>query len=107
MSIDHVFYRVGNDVTAWEGIEHSVVSHCDTVVNGDGIEFGCVAPHSFDFLLDDLTDFMKMGMTWHKLSKAVHDSNDWFTKLLVFHTCSYPECSGTCHSSAFSTDATS
>ncbi|CUQ64876.1 Uncharacterised protein [Segatella copri] len=50
MSIDHVFYRVGN----------------------------------FNFLLDDLTDFMKMG-----------------------HTCSDPECSGTCHSSAFSADATS
>ena len=28
-------------------------------------------------------------MTWHKLRKAVHDSNDWFTKLLVFHTCSH------------------
>ena len=107
VSIHHIFHRISNDIATWERIEHSVVTHSDTVVYSDGIEFGCIATHCLNFLLDNLTNFMKMSMTRNKLCKAVHDSNNWFTKLLVFHTCSYPKSSGTRHSSAFSTDATS
>ena len=107
VSIDHIFHRISDDVTAWQRIEHSVVAHSDTIIHSDGIKLGCIATHSLNFLLDNLTNLVKMSMTWNKLCKAVHDSDDWLAKLLMFHTCSYPECTGTCHSSAFSTDATS
>ena len=43
------------------------MTHSDTVVNSDGIELSCIATHSFNFLLDNLTDFMKMSMTRNKL----------------------------------------
>ena len=107
MSIDHILYRICDNVTAWQRVKHSVMTHSNTIIYSDGIKFGCIATHCLNFLLDYLTDFMKMSMTRHKLCKAIHNSNNWFAKLLMFHTCSYPKCTGTCHSSAFSTDATS
>ena len=90
MGVDHILHGVGDDVTAGERIEHSIVSHGDTVIHGDGVEFGSIASHGFDFCLHNLTNLMQMCVTWDKLRKAIHDSNDGFAKLLMLHTCGDP-----------------
>ena len=66
------------------------MSHGYSVVDGYGIEFGCIAPHVFYLLLYYLSYLVKMGMTWHKLCKGVDHGYDRFAKLLTFHTCGHP-----------------
>jgi hypothetical protein len=83
------------------------VTHRDAIIDGYRVEFGCIASHALYFFLDDLSYLVQMSMTGHKLRERVHDSDNWFTKLLMFHTCGNPECSGSCHSSAFSAYGTS
>ena len=83
------------------------MSHGDTVVDGDGIEFGGIAAHGLYLLLDDLSDFMQMGMSRHKLGERIDHCDDGFAELFTLHTCGDPECSGSCHSSSFRADCTS
>ena len=90
MGIDHVLNRVGNDITAGQAVEHAVMSHGNTVVDGDGIELCGIAAHSLDFLTDNLSYLVQMSMTWNKLGKRVDNGDDRFTELLVFHTCGNP-----------------
>jgi hypothetical protein len=39
VGVDHIFHRVGNDVSGGKRIKHTVVPHGDAVVDGDGVEF--------------------------------------------------------------------
>ena len=58
MGIGHIFDTVGNNFPGGEGIKHTVMSHCDPVVYGDGIEFRCETTSFFDQLLHVLTDLV-------------------------------------------------
>ena len=69
MRIDHIFYTVGYKVTAGQGVEHPVVPHGDAVVDGDGIEFGCVATKGLDLAFHQLTNVVKMSVARNKLGE--------------------------------------
>ena len=43
------------------------MTHRDTVVDGDGIEFCSVAAHLLNLLTDNLSNLVEMGMTWYEL----------------------------------------
>ena len=101
MGIDHIFHAVGNDVTAGQRIKHAVVTHGNTIVNGNGIELCRIAAHLLNFLTDNLTNLMEVGMTRHKLRERVHNGNNRLAKLFVFHACSHPKRTGTGHSPTF------
>ena len=45
------------------------MSHSDTVVNSNRIEFGCKATQLFDLRFYLLPDLMQMDMAGYKLSK--------------------------------------
>ena len=55
VGIDHVFHRVGNNVSRGQAIEHAVVTHSDPVVDRDGVELFSNASGGFDFSGDQLT----------------------------------------------------
>ena len=67
MGIDHILHRVGNDITAGQRIEHTVVTHGDTIVDGNRIELCRIAAHLLNLLADNLSDLMEMGMTGDEL----------------------------------------
>ena len=82
------------------------MSHGNTVVDGNGIELSGIEAHFLYFFTDNLTDFMQVCMTRHKLSERIDNGNNRFAELLAFHTCGHPECSGTSHASALCTYCT-
>ena len=43
MCIHHVFDRIGDEITTGKAVEHAPMTHCDAVVNGDGVELLCNA----------------------------------------------------------------
>ena len=83
------------------------MTHCNTIIDGDSIEFCCETTHLLYLGLHDLTYLMQMSMTWHKLCKRVDDSNNRFAKLFMLHACGHPESAGASHSSSFSAYCTS
>ena len=107
MGVDHVFHRVGDNVARRQRIQHTVVSHSDTVVNGDGVELGSIATHTLNFLLHNLSNLMQMCVTWYKLCERVDNSNNGLAKLFMFHTCGYPKSASSCHTAAFGTHCAS
>ena len=107
VGVDHVFHRVGDNVARRQRIQHTVVSHSDTVVNGDGVELGSIATHTLNFLLHNLSNLMQMCVTWHKLCERVDNSNNGLAKLFVFHTCGDPKSASSCHTAAFGTHCAS
>ncbi len=107
VGVHHVFHGVGDDVAAWQRIEHTVVSHGDAVVHGNGVELGGIAPHGLYFLFHYLPYFVQMRVSGNKLREAVYYGYDRFAELLVFHTGGHPQGACSRHSSAFRADATS
>ena len=106
MGIDHVLDRVGDDVARGQRIEHAIVAHGNAVVDGNGVELGCVAPQSFDFLLHDLSCFVQVGVTGHKLGEGINYGNDRLAKLLTFHAVGDPQGAGSGHAPSFGADGT-
>ena len=90
MGVDHVFHAVGNDVTAGQAVEHTVMSHGNAIVDGYCVELCGIASQFFYFLLDNLSCFMQMGMSWNKLRERVDDGYDRFAKLFAFHSVGNP-----------------
>ena len=69
MSIHHIFNRVCDNVARGQRIEHTIMSHRDTIVNGNGIELSGIAAHLFNLFTDNLSYLVQMGMTRYKLGK--------------------------------------
>ena len=107
VGIHHILHAVGNNVARRQRIEHTVVAHGDTVVDGDGVKLSGITTHLLNLLAYNLTYLMQVCMSWYKLGKRVHNGNNGLAKLLVLHASSHPQGSGSGHSSAFRTDSTS
>ena len=69
VGIYHIFHAVGNDVAGRQGIEHSVVAHCNAIVHCNRIEFSGIAAERLDFRLHNLSDFVEMCVAGHKLGE--------------------------------------
>ena len=80
------------------------MAHGDAVVDGDGVELSGIAAHAFDFFADNLTYLVQMGVSGDKLCKRIDYGNDGLAKLLTLHARSYPEGTGSGHTTAFGAD---
>ena len=83
VGIDHIFHAVGDNVTRRQRIEHTIVTHRDAVVDGDGIELCGITAHLLYLFTHNLTDLVEMGMTRNKLGEGVDDGDDRLAELLV------------------------
>ncbi len=90
MGVDHIFNGVGNHLARGEGVEHSVVSHGDAVVDGYGVEFGGEASETFDLGFHYLSGFMQMGVAGDELREGVDNGNYRTAELLGFHASGAP-----------------
>ncbi len=90
MCVYHVFYGVCDDIPTRKRVQHTVVSHGNTIVDGYGVEFGSIASHLFYFLFYNLSNLVQVCMSWYELGEGVYNSYDWFTELFMFHTCCDP-----------------
>ena len=69
VSIYHILHRIGNDITTWQRIKHTVMPHGNTIVHSNGIELSSKTTELFYFRLYLLTYFMQMRMSRHKLGE--------------------------------------
>ena len=90
MGIGHVLNRVCDNIAAWQRIEHARVTHGNTIINGDGIEFLGNTAGLLDLFDYELTDIMQMDVTWYKLSERISHSDDRLTKIAILYTSSLP-----------------
>ena len=67
--INHIFDAVGDDVARRQRIEHPVVPHRDSVVDGNGIELGREATQLLNLGLDQLSGLVQMRMPGDKLGE--------------------------------------
>ena len=57
-------------------IKHAVMAHCDSVVNGNGIEFGGKTSLRLNHLFNPLPDFMQVHVPGDELRERIGDRND-------------------------------
>ena len=100
MGIYHIFDPIGYKVSRRERIEHTVMPHCNTIVDGYRIEFSGEATQLFDFGLYFLPDFVQMHMSGYKLCKRIDYSDNRFSQLFFFHSVGSPKSSCSCHPAA-------
>ena len=82
------------------------MAHGDTVVNSNGIELCCIASQLFYFAFHELSRFMQMGMSGHKLGKRVGDSDNGLSQLFAFHSGGHPQSPGSGHPPTFGAECT-
>ena len=102
MRVDHVFHRVGNDVTARQRIQHAVVAHGNAVIDRNGVELFGHTARKLNLSRHELPQVFQVDMAGHKLSKRVGDGDDGFAEVAVLHAGGAPERACTCHVAASS-----
>ena len=65
--VHHVFNGVCNDVSRGQAIEHAVMTHCDAVIDSNGVEFFCDTACIFNFTRDQLSQIFEMHVPRHEL----------------------------------------
>ncbi len=90
MGIYNIFDTVGNKITRRKRVEHSVMAHRYTVVDGYGVELGGKATEFLYFFLDYLTYLMQMHMSGYKLCERIDNGNYRLSYLLFFHAVGTP-----------------
>ena len=97
MGIHHVFHAVGNHVSARQGIQHAVMAHGNAIVHRNRIElFGNTASR-LDLTCHELAQVFQMHMPWYKLREGIHNRNNRFLKISVFHARGTPQSTCTSH----------
>ena len=91
MSITHVLHGVRDDLTTRQGIKHAVVTHGNTVINGNGIEFLCDSACFFNGLFDDVAHIFEVDVSWYEVRVGVGNGDYRFTKIRVFDASGTPE----------------
>ena len=107
MGIDHVFHAVGNELSRRERVKHAVMTHRDSIIDGNRVEFGCKAALLFNDPLYALTDFVQMNVSGDELRERIGDGNHRPAELVLAHTVRAPEAARTRHPAAFGGNCTS
>ena len=106
VGVAHILHRVGDDVARRKGIEHTIMSHGNAVVDGYGVKLSSITAHLLYFCFHYLTCLMQMGVTWNKLGERVDYRNDRFAKLLTLHAVGNPQSTCSSHTATFCADCT-
>ena len=105
--IGHILHAVGDNVARGQRVEHTIMAHSDTVVDGDGVELGCKTTLLLDELFNVLSYLVQMNVTGHHLRKRVGDTDNGHTHLLLLHSVCAPQASCSCHTTTNSRNGAS
>ena len=100
--VHHVLNRIRNQVARRQRVQHAVVTHSNTVINGDGVEFLGDATRLTDSTGDQFTHVLQVHVTGHKLGERVSDRNNGLAEIIVTHTGGTPQGASTGHITAVS-----
>ena len=83
MCLCNAFNAVGDELTCYEGILHSFMSHGDTVTDTDGREFDrSSACHAYTGLYG-FCNAVKFNVTWNKFVLCADDTNHRLVKFFI------------------------
>lgn len=71
MGVHHIFNGIGNQFPGWQRIQHTAVTHSNTVIYGNRVEFFGNTARRFNFTRHHLTEIFKMDMTGNELGKGI------------------------------------
>ena len=91
MGVDHVFHAIGNDLAAWQRVEHPVMPHGDAVIHRYGVEFLRHAACLLDLARDQLAEVFQVHVPGHELGERVDDGDDRLAEIIVLHPRSAPQ----------------
>src|SRR5690606_41585120 len=74
-----------------EAVEHAVVAHRDTVVDGDRVELLPDAARALDLGDHELPQIFEMHVPRHELRERVRDGNDRLAEIAVLHAGRAPQ----------------
>ena len=100
--VHHVLDRIRNQVARRQRVQHTVVTHSNTVINGNGVEFLGDATRLTDGTGDQFTHVLQVHVTGHKLGERVSDRNNGLAEIIVTHTGGTPQGASTGHITAVS-----
>ena len=100
--VDHVLDRVSNQIAGRQRVEHTVVTHRDTVINSDGVKFLGDAASLTNRAGDQLTHVLQVHVAGHELGEGVRDSNNGLAEVVIAHAGGTPQGAGTSHVTAVS-----
>ncbi|KAG1083814.1 hypothetical protein G6F40_014656 [Rhizopus arrhizus] len=98
--VDHVLHGVGDDLAAWQRIQHAVMAHRDAVVHGDGVEFLGDPANLLDLAGDQLAEGLQVHVAGHELGEGVGDGDDRLAEIAVLHAGGAPQGAGAGHVAA-------
>ena len=76
------------------------MTHGDTIIHGNSVEFFGDSTGLFNFTANQLTKVFQVHMPRHKLGKGIGDGNDGLLEIIIFHASGAPKGAGTCHVAA-------
>ena len=83
------------------------MTHGDTIVDGYGIELGCIATQCFNLAFHDLANLMQVCVAWYELCEGVGNGNDRLPHHFALHAVGNPKCAGARHAATLSAGSTS
>jgi hypothetical protein len=100
MGVHHIFDRIRDDLARGKAVEHPVVAHGNSVVDGDRIEFLGDSAGCLDLGRNQLAEVLQMHMARHELGEGIRDRDDRLAEISVFHAGRAPEAASACHVTA-------
>ena len=73
------------------------MTHGDAVVDRNGVKLTCDTSCLRNLGSHQVAEILEVHMAWHKLGIGVGDSNHWLIEIIIFHTRSAPQRSGSGH----------
>src|SRR5690606_26421551 len=100
VGVDHVLDAVGDELAAWQRVQHAAVAHGDAVVHRNRVELDAPAAGLVDDLLHALPDVVQVHVPGYELSEAVGDGDDRLAEVRIVHPRGTPQGAGTGHVAA-------
>ncbi len=101
VGVGHVFHGVRNQIAGRKAVKHAVMTHCDTVVDGNRVHFFGNATRFADAFCDDFADVTQVNVARDKFGETIANSNDGSSKFFRFCTSRDPQRTCACHFAAF------
>ena len=83
MRVDGILDGVGDDVAAWQRVEHAGMAHGDAVVNGDGVELAGDAAGLLHGFGHQAADLVQVDVAGDEFIEGVGDGHDRLAEVLA------------------------
>ncbi|MNR00325.1 hypothetical protein D3C85_1160940 [compost metagenome] len=85
MRVNNSFQGICDNLTAWQGIAHSDMTHCNPIVNPDCVELEWNAACFANGFFNNFTEFLQMNMSRNNVYIRVTNRNKRLAEIFLFN----------------------